>query len=529
MAIAGGTGAAAAPAGTSSEGAERLGERCLPPVGPVKVTPDDPRYTKLKLRGANLRFRGQPDYFRLVGSTQQVVDAVDEAVRAGKRIAIRSGGHCFEDFVDNPDVKVIIDMSRLNQVAYDPRMNAFLIEPGNTLWEVFDKLFLGWNVTIPGGNCGGVGVGGHLCGGGYGPLSRQLGSVVDYLYAVEVVVVGKSGKARAIVATREPGDPHRELWWAHTGGGGGNFGVVTKYWMRVPEDVGRDPGRLLPAPPASTIECTVSFDLKAMTKETFSRLLRNHGEWFERNSGPDSPYTGLWSQLQIGNQVAGMREGGFVMPIQMDNTRPDARQLLDAHIRAIIDGVQPVQVSPPIVYPWLASPQTLNRGSAGESVRSKTKAGYLRKRLTDRQIDTVYEHMTNMNGIDYGAVWLIAYGGKVRNVDPTATVLSQRDSIFKVNYMTGWARPDSEAKHLEWVRKLYADVYAETGGVPVPNDNSDGSYINYADADLADPALNKSGVPWHDLYYKGNYPRLQKVKATYDPRNVFNHKLSIQA
>ena len=160
---------------------------------------------------------------------------------------------------------------------------------------------------------------------------------------------------------------------------------------------------------------------------------------------------------------------------------------------------------------------------------SKTKAAYLRKRLTDRQIETVYDHMTTMDGIDYGAVWLIAYGGKVNTVDPAATALPQRDSIIKANFMTGWANPANEAKHLDWVRRLYADVYAETGGVPVPSDNSDGSYINYADKDLADPALNRSGVPWHDLYYKGNYPRLRKVKAAYDPRNVFRHGLSIQA
>ncbi len=75
---------------------------------------------------------------------------------------------------------------------------------------------------------------------------------------------------------------------------------------------------------------------------------------------------------------------------------------------------------------------------------------------------------------------------------------------------------------------MYADIYRETGGVPVPNAINAGSYINYPDVDLADPAYNKSGVPWHDLYYLGNYPRLQQIKSTWDPRNVFHHKLSIE-
>ena len=50
--------------------------------------------------------------------------------------------------------------------------------------------------------------------------------------------------------------------------------------------------------------------------------------------------------------------------------------------------------------------------------------------------------------------------------------------------------------------------------------------INHPDTDLAAPALNTSGVPWHTLYYQANYPRLQQIKARWDPRNVFHHALS---
>lgn len=74
-----------------------------------------------------------------------------------------------------------------------------------------------------------------MAGGAFGFLYRQLGLAADYLYAVEVVVVDEGGRARSVVATRETFDPNRELWWAHTGGGGGNFGVVTRYWFRAPE------------------------------------------------------------------------------------------------------------------------------------------------------------------------------------------------------------------------------------------------------------------------------------------------------
>ncbi|AZQ39118.1 hypothetical protein EJ357_41515 [Streptomyces cyaneochromogenes] len=61
-----------------------------------------------------------------------------------------------------------------------------------------------------------------------------------------------------MVATREPADPHRDLWWAHTGGGGGSFGIVTRYWFRTPGADGDDPSGLLPAPPAGVLSFSVS-------------------------------------------------------------------------------------------------------------------------------------------------------------------------------------------------------------------------------------------------------------------------------
>jgi FAD/FMN-containing dehydrogenase len=85
---------------------------------------------------------------------------------------------------------------------------------------------------LPGGIGTGVGMGGHVTGGGFGPLSRLYGQMSDHLYAVETVVVDENGKAKAVTATREEDDPHRDLWWAHTDGGGGNFGVATKFWFR---------------------------------------------------------------------------------------------------------------------------------------------------------------------------------------------------------------------------------------------------------------------------------------------------------
>jgi FAD/FMN-containing dehydrogenase len=78
------------------------------------------------------------------------------------------------------------------------------------------------------------------------------------------------------------------------------------------------------------------------------------------------------------------------------------------------------------------------------------------------------------------------------------------------------------------VRAFYRDLFADGGGVPVPGEAYAGAFINHPDTDLAEPAMNTSGVPWHTLYYQANYPRLQRIKARYDSHNVFRHPLSVR-
>ena len=114
-------------------------------------------------------------------------------------------------------------------------------------------------------------------------------------------------------------------------------------------------------------------------------------------------------------------------------------------------------------------------------------------------------------------------------VGPDATATAQRDSVLKAIHTVYWADPAQDDLYLSWVRNFYRDLHADTGGVPGINGITDGSYINYADVDLADPVWNTSGVDWSTLYYKDNYPRLQRVKARWDPLNVFHHALSVQA
>jgi len=497
--------------------------------GPVTVSAGDPRYESLVVENYNHRFVGKPDYIRLVGTTEQVVEAVGEAVANGRRIAVRSGRHCFEDFTSSPDVEVLLDLSHLSNVYFDAERGAFAIEAGATLGHVYRTLFSGWGVTIPGGTCFDVGAGGHITGGGYGHLSRRHGLVVDHLDAVEVVVVDATGRARAVVATRDPDDPNHDLWWASAGGGGGNFGVVTRFWMRTPGAGSTDPADLLPKAPTAMRRNIVMWPWEPMTEASWTRLVRNYCTWFENNSAPNSPYANLWTDFIITHRVSGK----FGLTSVIDEVTPDAEQLLNAQIEAISRGVgvEPV-MNEQEVLPWWSKWMPSYTWPADPDSRYKYKFGYLRKGPTDRQLSVIYRYLSG-DGSGHAnptaCFELTAVGGRISTVAPDATAIPHRDSILKASYNTGiWVSAAEDEKHISWVREYYREVYAETGGVPVPNEINDGSYISFPDVDLADPAWNTSGVGWQTLYYKDNYPRLQRVKKAYDPRNVFRHALSVE-
>jgi len=228
--------------------------------------------------------------------------------------------------------------------------------------------------------------------------------------------------------------------------------------------------------------------------------------------------------------VPNAASGGVQLVVQMDASLPNAKGMLDELIAAVNagSGLTPA-VSAGVTMPWLHMTTWAGDGEGGDKTtrRYKLKAGYLRRSLTDDQLATIYRYLSNPANPN-GGMLLIGYGGQVQAVASGATAVAQRDVVLKAVYQTYWADESDDAGQLAWIRAFYRDVYAETGGVPVPGDVNDGSYINYPDADLADPAWNTSGVPWSTLYYKDNYPRLQQVKVRWDPRNTFHHALSVE-
>ncbi|BEU53355.1 FAD-binding oxidoreductase [Ralstonia solanacearum] len=166
----------------------------------LDVTRQDPRYDTLR-HGFNLRWPSSDAQaagrIALCEKTDEVAPALQRIIDTGMRPTVRSGGHCYEDFVSNNPGGVIVDLSLLNapEVRAD---GAVRVPAGMQNWNGALELYKRHGVTLPGGSCYSVGAGGHISGGGYGLLSRLQGLTVDWLSAVDIVPsTSRAGPRRA--------------------------------------------------------------------------------------------------------------------------------------------------------------------------------------------------------------------------------------------------------------------------------------------------------------------------------------------
>ncbi|HSS50614.1 MAG TPA: FAD-binding protein, partial [Thermoanaerobaculia bacterium] len=364
----------------------------------------------------------------------------------------------------------------MKRIYFDAERGAVAVECGATVGETFRALFEAWGVVIPLGEHPDIGLGGHVAGGAFGFLCRQLGLAADYLYAVEVVTVDADGKASVVVAIREKSDPNRDLWWAHTGGGAGNFGVVTRFWFRSPEASGDDPSKLLPRAPESITTFKAEWDWSDVDEPAFLRILRNHGVWSEQNSGADSPNASLWALMEIHR-----KQFGKIIVRGVSTAGAASERQIDDHLAALSEGGLAPHGREISQMSWLEfalNPLPDLFAAPPGGVSAKVKDALLKKRLTDAQIGVAYDYLTRTDhDIMGGMLGLATYGGRINTVARDATAAAQRDSILDIACNTGWLDPRDEAKNLAWVRAFYRDLFAETGGVPVPGDAYDGSFI----------------------------------------------------
>ncbi|MFL6235110.1 MAG: BBE domain-containing protein, partial [Thermoanaerobaculia bacterium] len=296
--------------------------------------------------------------------------------------------------------------------------------------------------------------------------------------------------------------------------------VITRYLFKE-----------LPEAPAEAWLASLSWEWSELIdhQDQFFQILTNYGRFFERHSEVGSPYSSLFALLHL------TRKAGEQVTLTVQNAGSDRRPL-DDFLAAMQTGLDQnrVRIVAPRVpvgwhhlvsrttdarkMPWLEATQTLN--GSGPNQRGKYKSAYMKKGFPESQHQTIWKWLT-VEDDQYPAnpqalLQVDSYGCQVNAVAPDATAVPQRSSILKLQYQTYWTEPAQDHANLAWINGFYQEMYGDRG--PWPDDTFDGCYVNYCDSDLKD---------WQVLYYKDNYPRLQRVKAQWDPLNVFHHGQSI--
>ena len=506
----------------------------------AKVTSTDPRYALLH-RSRNLRWDGNQAEFaaeiEMCATAEQTAEALQRVVKAGMRPTIRSGGHCYEDFVVNNPGGAILDVSLLNAATMPGDGGRYRISPGQVLGEAYRDLYKRYGVTIPGGSCYTVGAGGHITGGGYGVLSRLHGLTTDWLSAVEILTVDSHGQ---VEMRRVDQDHEPDLFRACSGGGGGNFGVVTGFLFDR-----------LPVAPFEVVNAHLSWDWATMTEDNFAKIVMTFGDYCaKRGTEPDT--WGMFAALGLTHASAGR----FNISLQFCN--PDGRCDNLKPLEEFLDLFQsfdPVEGRAPVPGDhrfarrrpdaseqlgkyqierelWLEA--TIADSGGGRSGRAAYKSSYMKKNFTRAEANCIFQQLTRtVPGVDLrGAVMAIdSYGGAVNKKGMAEkTSVWQRASIMKVQFQQYWEDPEQDAGRMQWFREFYTALYSlqvdsKFAGTPYPNEYYEGCYINYPDCDMLQYAF------WPQVYYGtgGLYPFLQQVKRRYDPNNIFHHKMSIQA
>ncbi len=492
-------------------------------ISSPNILPTDSRFAEL-VNSDNQRFPVRPDAFTLPESSAQVVSALQSAVEQSAEVSCRSGGHCGQDFVGFPQRNLVLDLCYLNGVSLDSAGRGVRIGAGATVGKVQKILFRRWGAALPLGACSAVGMGGLVAGGGYGPLSRQLGLVADHLAAVEIAVVDADRRVTLVTADREDEGPLADLFWAHTGGGGGNFGVVTAYEFRSPKDLATSEIELPRAASGLNVR-KIMYPWAMLDEQSFITIVRRFFEWHEQYSGAAEPESSLFATFFLHHNSSPFLQ----LMVQSDADIDRDGLILDAFVDSLTAGTQVRGIPRGGQMTWLTGTRYMSQADCGDvmGARSASKSAYHRQCPSDTQLATLYGQLTSNYPGHASYVMVNSYGGRINLRSRTATASPQRDSVAKTSWFSAWLEPAHDELHLGWLRGLYEDFFAETGGVPLSNSQTDGCYINYPDADLRDPARNRSSTPWNELYYAENYQRLRATKEYWDPTNVFHHRMSI--
>ena len=434
------------------------------------ILPGDSKYDDVR-KIWNAMIDRHPAVIVQCAAAEDAGHAIVFARKNKMEISVRGGGHNIAGsaLCENG---LMIDFSNMTQVTVDAEKLRACVEPGATLKD-FDQAVQAHGLAMPVGINSTTGIAGLTLGGGFGWLTRKYGMTIDNLVSVELVTA--DGETLHVSDDENP-----DLFWAIRGGGG-NFGVVTRFEYKL-HSVG-------PEILAGLI--VFPFDQARQVIQKYRQFVDSMPEdfnvWVVLRKAPPLPFL---SENVHGRLVV-------VLAVFSTNSRDEIetqvdalRRFGDAHGEHI--GVQPYTQWQQAFDPLL-TPGSRNYWKSHNFIE-----------LNDGAIDSMIEFAGDMPSPQCEIfVGLIA--GAANRVLPDAMAYGHRDTRFVMNVHGRWDDAAQDKSGIAWARAFFK------ASAPFA---SAGAYVNFMTADEDDRVVSAYGA---------NYARLKQIKRKYDPENIFHN------
>ena len=409
-------------------------------------------------------------------NTTDVQNAIKHARCTNTSIRIRSGGHNHEAFSTGTDV-ILIDVSEMKALKIDKEKGIAAIEPGINNLELYTRLY-DEGLTHVGGTCSEVGLSGLVLTGGMGPLLRRVGLTCDSLVSIDII----DAKGTLLHATKD--NEHKDLFWASQGGGGGNFGVVTKMELKVY--------------PVADITW---FNIGWNWNDPVEQVLTTWQNFFSKQDRNFFSHLDLWAKPFPEEKLnkKPIKALGYFW-----GTTEEAKKQLQPFLSIGAPSVVIEKVT------WMKAIEDIEESTAvflTDKPTYKSTGTFVRNTLPKEGVELIINTLKDSKSPLLNVLFF-TMGGATAEVAPDATAYYWRPDNFFINLSTQWLNAGDANAYKTEIASLREKLAPFT----------EGNYVGNPDPNHKNFMVE---------YYGKNAERLQCIKKKYDPDNFFKFEQSI--
>ncbi|CAG8721817.1 3320_t:CDS:2 [Gigaspora margarita] len=430
----------------------------------------------------NIRVNYTPTVLVYAIDDKDVQKAVKCAVKLGRDIVPRSGGHSYEKYgLGGRNNVIVLDLTFVNGITINSETETAKIGAGNRLGNVYNQLNQA-GFLIPAGLCPSVGIGGHALGGGFGYYSRKYGLACDNIISMEMV--NATGDILHVDS-----NTISDLYFALRGAGGGSYGIVTYFVFRIHR-----------TPPQ------VTYMEMAFNKANMNQVYQVFDAFNKIGPSLDDRIALKMRMNKSSLSINGLYLGPCT----------EARNAM----KGFIDASNPIPTSKKFIpQTFFESVETLSKiPNKYDVVNPKHNPNFFKaksfvvnkgKGLTRQAIKVLNEFLTK----DTSCKTLASFDlfGGAANVKDSSSSFIHRDALYCIQMESDWETKEQNTECTSEINK-----FGRTFQLFI---NSNESYQDFIDRDLDH---------WQKKYYgEKNFEKLVNIKKKYDPDNLFNFPQSI--